>query len=160
MLTGYEHRELIREYFRSRRRAQLVLASLPGDEREPAPVFAAEIDTAPFVDWYAGRHADAPKPGKFRKQAGETAELLLDAWGPHEHPVEATVYACSPHRVEMLGRLVRDDYLPREGNAVLALLPDWVQWCTDRTGLPAGGDDHPYGEGKPARGEAAGMAAA
>lgn len=46
--------------------------------------------------------------------------------GPHEHPAEETVYSCSPHRVEMLGRLVRDDYLPKEGNAVLALLPDWV----------------------------------
>lgn len=28
------------------------------------------------------------------------------------------------HRVEILGRLVHDDYLPKEGNAVLALLPD------------------------------------
>jgi hypothetical protein len=37
----------------------------------------------------------------------------------------------------MLGRLVRDDYLPEEGSAVLALLPDWVQWCADRAGLPA-----------------------
>jgi hypothetical protein len=137
MLTGGEHRELIREYFRSRRRGQLALGSLPGGGRETAPVFAAEIDTAPFVDWYAGQHADAPTPGKFRKQAAETAGFLLDAWGPHEHPAEETVYSCSPHRVEMLGRLVRDDYLPREGNAVLALLPDWVQWCADRAGLPA-----------------------
>lgn len=47
------------------------------------------------------------------------------------------MYSCSPHRVEMLGRLIRDDYLPKEGNAVVALLPDWVQWCADRTGLPA-----------------------
>jgi hypothetical protein len=137
MLTGGEHRELIREYFRSRRRGQLVLGSLPGDGRETAPVFAAEIDTAPFVDWYAGQHADAPKPGKFRKQAAETAGLLLNAWGPREHPAEETVYSCSPHRVEMLGRLVHDDYLPKEGNAVLALLPDWVQWCADWAGLPA-----------------------
>ncbi len=47
------------------------------------------------------------------------------------------MYCCSPHRVEMLGRLVRDAYLPKEGKAVLALLPDWVQWCADRAGLPA-----------------------
>jgi hypothetical protein len=137
MLSGHEHRELIREYFRSRRRGQLVLASLPADGQEGDPVFAAEIDTAPFVDWYAGQHADAPKPGKFRKQAAETAGFLLEAWGPHEHPAEETVYSCSPHRVEMLGHLVHDDYLPKEGNAVLALLPDWVQWCADRAGLPA-----------------------
>jgi len=43
MLAGGEQRELIREYFRSRRRGQLVLASLPGDGQEAAPVFAAEI---------------------------------------------------------------------------------------------------------------------
>ena len=98
MLDGGEHRELIREYFRSRRRGQLVLGSLPGDGRETAPVFAAEIDTAPFVDWYAGQHADAPKPGKFRKQAAETAGFLLDAWGPREHPAEETVSSCSAPR--------------------------------------------------------------
>ena len=135
MLTGGEHRELIREYFRSRRRGQLVLGSLPGDGRETVPVFAAEIETAPFVEWYAGQHADAPKPGKFQKQTAETVGFLLDAWGPCEHPAEETVYSCSPHRVEMLGRLVRDDYFPKEGNAVLALLPDWVQWCARRTKL-------------------------
>jgi hypothetical protein len=67
----------------------------------------------------------------------ETAGFLLDAWGPREHPAEETVYSCSPHRVQMLGRLVRDDYLPAEGNAVLALLPDWVQRCADQAGLPA-----------------------
>jgi hypothetical protein len=37
-------------------------------------------------------------------------------------------------RVEMLGCLVHDDYLQ---NAVLALLPDGVQWCADRASLPA-----------------------
>jgi hypothetical protein len=79
MLAGGEHRELIREYFRSKHRGQLVLGSLPGDGQEAGPVLAAGIDTAPFVDWYAGQHADAPKPGRFRKQAAETAEFLLDA---------------------------------------------------------------------------------
>ena len=36
----------------------------------------------------------------------------------------------------MLGRLVHDDYPPKGSNAVLALLPDWIQWCADRAGLP------------------------
>jgi hypothetical protein len=135
MLTGGEHLELIREYFRSRRRGQLVVDLLPDDGEPAEPVIAPEIDTGPFVDWYAGRHSDVPKPGKFRKAAAETAEFLLDAWGPREHPAEESVYACSPHRIEMLGGLVRDDFLPAEGNAVLRMLPDWVQWCADRAGL-------------------------
>lgn len=137
MLADGEHRELIREYFRSRRRGQLVLGSLPGAGQEAGAVSAAEVDTAAFVDWYVSQHADAPKPGKFRKQAAETTEFLLEAWGPREHPAEETVYSCSPHRVEMFGRLVRDDYLPKEGNAVLTLLPHWVRWCADQAGLPA-----------------------
>ncbi|HET9080682.1 MAG TPA: hypothetical protein VFO01_09230 [Trebonia sp.] len=136
MFEGGEHRELIREYFRSRRRGQVVLDLLPDDGEPAEPVIAPEIDTAPFVDWYAGRHGDVPKPGKFRKVTAETAEFLLEAWGPNEHPAQESVYACSPHRIEMLGRLVRDDFLPKEGNAVLRMLPDWVQWCADRTGLP------------------------
>jgi hypothetical protein len=136
MFTGGEHRELIREYFRSRRRGQLVVDLLPGDGEPAEPVIAPEIDTSPFVDWHAGRHGDVPDPGKFRKAAAETAGFLLDAWGPNEHPAEESVYACSPHRIEMLGRLVRDDFLPAEGNAVLRMLPDWVQWCADRAGLP------------------------
>jgi hypothetical protein len=136
MFTGGEPRELIREYFRSRRRAQLVLGHLPEDREPPEPVFAPEIDTSAFVDWLASRHGDSAKPGEYRKKAAETAEFLLDAWGPNEHLTEDSVYACSPHRIEMLGRLVRDDFLPEEGNAVLRMLPDWVQWCADRTGLP------------------------
>lgn len=137
MFTGGEHPELIREYFRSRRRGQLVVDLLPDDGESAEPVIAHEIDTGPFVDWHAGRHGDVPKPGKFRKAATETAGFLLDAWGPNEHPAEDSVYACSPHRIEMLGRLVRDDFLSAEGNAVLRMLPDWVQWCADRAGLPA-----------------------
>lgn len=136
MVQGGEHRELIREYFRSRRRGQLVVDLLPGDEESAKPVIAPEIDAGPFVDWYAGRHGDVAKPGKFRKAAAETAGFLLEAWGPNEHPAEESVYACSPHRIETLGHLVRDDFLPEEGNLVLRMLPDWVQWCADHAGLP------------------------
>jgi hypothetical protein len=47
-------------------------------------------------------------------------------------------YACSPHRIEVTGILLRDDYDPDEANAALRLLPDWVQWCAEHTGLDAG----------------------
>jgi hypothetical protein len=136
MFQGDEHRELIREHFRSQRRGQLVVDLLPDDGEPADPVITPETDTAQFIDWHTGRHSDVPKPGKFRRAAAETAEFLLEAWGPNEHPVEESVYACSPHRIEMLGRLVRGDFLPEEGNAVLRMLPDWVQWCVDRAGLP------------------------
>jgi hypothetical protein len=135
MFQGGEPRELILEYFRSRRRAQLVVDLLPDDGGLAEPVIAPEIETSPFIDWYVELHSDAPKPGKFRKVAAATVEMLLGEWGPREHPDERSVYACSPHRIEILGKLVRDDFLPDEGNAVLQMLPDWVQWCIDQTGL-------------------------
>ncbi len=100
-----------------------------------SPRSAAEIGASAAIpsvassNWRAGTFGSA--------EDALAAQFLLDAWGPPEHPAEETVYACSPHRVEMLARLVRDDYLPEEGGAVLALLPDWVQWCADRAGLPA-----------------------
>jgi hypothetical protein len=135
MFQGGEPRELIREYFRLRRRAQVVVDLLPDDGELAEPVTAPEIETGPFIDWYVKRRSDAPKPGKFRKVAAITVEMLLDEWGPLEHPDERSVYACSPHRIEMLGELVRDGFLPDEGNAVLRMLPDWVQWCINQAGL-------------------------
>jgi hypothetical protein len=135
MFQGDEPRELIREHYRLRRRAQIAVGPLPDDGELTEPVIAPEMDTGPFIDWYSQRHSDAPKPGKFRKVAAGTVEMLLSEWGPHEHPDERSVYACSPHRIEMLGRIVRGNLYPDEGNAVLRMLPDWVQWCIDQAGL-------------------------
>ena len=60
----------------------------------------------------------------------DTAAARASSRATHRgHPAEETVYSCSPHRVEMLGRLVRDDYLTGEGNAVLALGPFPGKWA-------------------------------
>jgi hypothetical protein len=135
MLQGHEPRELFREYYRLRRRAQVLVDCLPEDDEPADPVIGLEIETGPFLAWHAERYGDAPQPGKLRKATADALETLLGEWGPHEQPDERSLYGCSPHRIEMTGRLVRDEFEPDYATPALQLLPDWVQWCIDRAGI-------------------------
>ncbi|HEY1004797.1 MAG TPA: hypothetical protein VGD83_34680 [Streptosporangiaceae bacterium] len=130
MLQGDEPRELIREYYRLRRRARglvgataasVAAASSGGDD--PGPAREA------FLGWYAARHDDVPQ------DAADAVDTILQEWGPRVHPGERSRYACSPHRIEMAARLIRDGYVPGHANAALRLLPEWTQWCIGQSGL-------------------------
>jgi hypothetical protein len=65
----------------------------------------------------------------------EAAATIHEEWGPHEYPDERSFYACSPHRIEMAAHLIRETYLADHVNPALQLLPEWTQWCIERTGL-------------------------
>jgi hypothetical protein len=130
MLEGNEPRELIREYYRLRRRARgltnataasVAAASSGSDDRDPA--------REAFLGWYAARHDDVPQ------DAADAVDTTLQEWGPRAHPGERSRYACSPHRIEMAARLIRDGYVPGYANAALRLLPEWTQWCIGQSGL-------------------------
>jgi hypothetical protein len=128
MLQGSEPRELIREYYRLRRRAhgltgsaRATPASSGGDD--PGPVRDA------FLSWYTARHDDVPQ------DAADAVDTILDEWGPRAHPAERSRYACSPHRIEMAAHLIRDGYFPDHANAALRLLPEWTQWCIGQSRL-------------------------
>ena len=127
LLQGSEPRELIREYYRLRRRARSLTgsadaaASSGGDD--PGPVREA------FLSWYAARHDDVPQ------DAADAVDTILSEWGPSAHPGEHSRYACSPHRIEMAAHLIREGYLPDYANAALRLLPEWTQWCIGQSGL-------------------------
>ncbi len=130
MLQGSEPRELIREYYRLRRRARDLAGAaaasadtaLSGGD-DPGPVREA------FLGWYAARHDDVPQ------DAADTVDTILHEWGPGAHPAESSRFACSPHRIEMAARLIRDGYFPEHANAALGLLPEWTQWCIGQSGL-------------------------
>jgi hypothetical protein len=138
MMAGSEPRELIREYYRLRRRAR-VLADPAGKAAVSATATSAAAashgDNDPdtvheaFLDWYAARHDDVPQ------DAADAAGTLLGEWGPRAHAGERSLYACSPHRIEMAAHLIRDGYFPGDANAALRLLPEWTQWCIERSGL-------------------------
>jgi len=132
MLQGSEPRDLIREYYRLRRRARSLTS--PADEAagraaasygggDPGPVREA------FLGWYAARHDDVPQ------DAADAVDTILQEWGPRAQPEERSRYACSPHRIEMAAHLIRDGYFPGYANAALRLLPEWTQWCIGQSGL-------------------------
>ena len=127
MLQGSEPRELIHEYYRLRRRAR----DLVGAIRSPADSAGATLSDADsvqeaFLGWYATQSGDVPA------DAPEAVGTILEEWGPRKPPDERSVYACSPHRIEMTARLIRDGYLADYANAALRLLPQWTQWCIEQ----------------------------
>ncbi|HEY3733177.1 MAG TPA: hypothetical protein VGL63_04610, partial [Streptosporangiaceae bacterium] len=127
MLQGREPRELIREYYRLRRRARDLTVSVDAGAGS-SPFDAGHVHDA-FLDWYAGRHDDVPET------AAEATGTILDEWGPQENLDERSFYACSPHRIEMAAHLIRDGYLPDYASAALGLLPERTEWCIEQSGL-------------------------
>ena len=133
MLEGGEPRELIREYYRLRRRAH-VLSGRAGVRAAIATAAAArDYDLGPvreaFLGWYATRHKDVPAG------APDAVETILEEWGPQPRAAGRSRYACSPHRIGMAARLIRDAYFPDDANEALRLLPAWTQWCIEQGGL-------------------------
>jgi hypothetical protein len=123
LLEGSESRELIREYYRLRRRA-LDLTESADAGGASAPFDDDQAGDA-FLDWFAARHGDVPEA------VTESAGIILDEWGPHERPDERLFYACSPHRIEMAAHLIRDGYAPEYAAPALRLLPEWTEWCLE-----------------------------
>jgi hypothetical protein len=129
MLEGNEPRELIREYYRLRRRARDLTGSADA-ARGSSPFDAGHAPEA-FLNWYATRHDEVPGA------VPEAAAIIHEEWGPHEYPDECSFYACSPHRIQMAAHLIRESYAADHANPALRLLPEWTQWCIERTGLEA-----------------------
>jgi hypothetical protein len=134
MLQGNEPRELIREYYRLRRRARSLTGSAGATVAGAAAVSSGRGDDPgpareAFLDWYAARHDDVPQ------DAADAVNTILYEWGPGTPPEERSRYACSPHRIEMTAHLIRDGYFPDHANAALRLLPEWTQWCIGQSGL-------------------------
>jgi hypothetical protein len=127
MLAGNEPRDLIREYYRLRRRARDLTGS--ADAAPGSSPFDAGHAPEAFLNWYATRHDEVPGA------VPEAAAIIYEEWGPHEYPDERSFYACSPHRIEMAAHLIRESYVADHANPALRLLPDWTQWCIGRTGL-------------------------
>jgi hypothetical protein len=127
MLQGHEPRELIREYYRLRRRARDLAGS--AEAGAGSSPFETEHAGDAFLAWYAARHNDSAEI------AAEDAGTLLAEWGSQEPPDGRSFYACSPHRIEMAAHLIRDGYFTDYANAALRLLPEWVEWCIEHSGL-------------------------
>ena len=129
MMEGREPRELIREYYRLRRRARDLTAS--ADTGTDSSPFDAGQARDAFLAWYAARHDDVPEA------VTEATGTILGEWGPPENLDERSFYACSPHRIEMAAHLIREGYFADYANQALGLLPEWTDWCIKQSGLGA-----------------------
>ena len=127
MLHGNEPRELIREYYRLRRRARDLTGSADAAAGS-SPFDACHVPNA-FLNWYATRHGDVPAA------VTQATATIQEECGPHEYPDERSFYSCSPHRIEMAAHLIRESYFADHANPALRLLPERTQWCIERTGL-------------------------
>jgi hypothetical protein len=122
---GGESAEQFTEYHRCRRLAEVVL-DLPPVLSPSAPETALDVGPERFVSWWR-RRAWGPEPADLEV----LAEDMFDSW-PAAAP--ALFDTCSPHRVASVSHQIRDEY--RDGaDALLALLPAWVTWLSERTGL-------------------------
>src|SRR5260221_7620695 len=147
MVQGGEPRELMGEYYRLSPRAYLLAEYLadnfpetiedehPGEEEEDAEEQETDDTMQSFLNWHAERTPNASVKSRNLTALALALDTLIDEWTPFMSPDKAMFYACSPHRIEDTGILLRDDCDPDDANSALELLPEWVQWCAERSGL-------------------------
>ncbi|GAA4891658.1 hypothetical protein [Streptomonospora salina] len=127
MRSGGEPAALVAEQFRSAARAEEL--SVAFEDRLPLPQEEPGTGTGTgdaFRSWYADRHGG--------EVDADTAAALAGVWGPQDGP-DSLLYACSPHRIRLVALTVSDDAPPGGAAAALELLPAWVEWCLERSGL-------------------------
>ncbi|MGH3165102.1 MAG: hypothetical protein ACRDN0_04295 [Trebonia sp.] len=125
MLQGTEPRELIREFYRMRRRARALAwpaADSGGDPFDVEP-FDGGVAAEAFREWYMARHDSVPP------DFAETVGTIVNEWIPGKTVDDRDFYASSPHRIEMTAHLLREGYIAEYANESLAVLPEWTEWC-------------------------------
>jgi hypothetical protein len=134
-VKGDEPAELMREYYRQRRRAREVSASVLRG-RQPAAAFVVDMDAErdAFLEWYARQH------GREAVTAGmaEAVDTITDQWGPHKDVDDPVFFACSPHRIQTAARLIRNGHYGEHATPAIRLLPEWTRWCAERGGIDGG----------------------
>jgi hypothetical protein len=133
MVMGDETRVVMDNWYRAQRRFRDVAEAL---RKRGRPLPKAEslyngVDTAPMTEEFTSWCADKDR---VRPDAEALVELATE-WTDGGLP--ETWYAVSPARVEHQRRLI-SDWLQDDPItlAVQSMLPDWVAWLGERTGLP------------------------
>jgi hypothetical protein len=132
-IFGDETRVVMDNWFRASRRHRDLAEALRG-RGMPLPAHESlyhdpDIDpmAEEFTSWYTGKHGARPDTEALRELAAEWLEgSIPETW-----------YSISPERLsyhrKLLDDWVQDDPITL---AVMALLPDWVAWLSERSGLP------------------------
>jgi hypothetical protein len=79
----------------------------------------------------------------------ELIDELADSWCIENPP--ALYHTCSPHRVALTVRHLRNYYTDDFAAQLVALLPDWTAWLAARNGTPPELAERccPYANGAP-----------
>lgn len=132
---GGENAGQFAEYHRCRRLADEVRASLGDFEIPDAPVRSGSPEATEagrrFTAWLAERRPDAP----ITDDRDEAIAALADDWFFDRLP-DGSVGACSPHRVALFAEHCRGSYREDFADRLMILLPDWVTWFAESSGLP------------------------
>ena len=131
LLTGSEPRTVFDNFFRAGRRTH-DLAQVLRKKRMPLPETTSlfhDIDIEPavaeFTAWYEQRHGAAPDT--------EAVEGIAEEW--LEGALPGTWQAASPHRARHQLVLI-SDWLPDPVTELAKnLLPEWVRWNAEQSGL-------------------------
>ncbi len=125
---GGENEQQLAEFHRSRRLAETVIETIGPIPAQRRPELDAKRAAKQFTTWM---RANRTPPKGLVELAGELASSWsLDAPGE-------LFGTCSPHRVAMVVPAVRDYYDSEYADRLVALLPDWIAWLTERNGTPA-----------------------
>jgi hypothetical protein len=92
--------------------------------------FAERLRQLGCPDVPAGNGSDDDPAG-----ADELATELADSWPPGDHP---TLYPfCSPHKVAVAVLHLRDYYKDDYAAELVAVLPEWIRFLAEHTGMAA-----------------------
>ena len=142
-LVYYEHEEeqvwgdeslaVMNEWYRARLRGQAVMQAVEahGIALPEARYLFADIDymsaAKPFTNWYSSRHGHVPPRQPVRYLAEEWLEGMLPG----------TERMVSPARSRFYRELISDWQEGQDRDAALDLLPEWVRWNGEESGVPA-----------------------
>jgi hypothetical protein len=131
-IIGSESRTLMDNWFRAPRRISDLLGTLDklGMPRPPYRSLYSDIDFEPMADaftaWYSEHHGPL---------GDEVAEALATEW--LEGMLPGTEHAVSPRRSTYYRHLINDWLEDPVTQEVLAVLPEWVRWNGEQSGVPA-----------------------
>lgn len=157
LLDGSEPRTVLDNWLRANRR-HIDLAEALRGRGMPLPEAKSlyhDLDIGPmageFTAWHLRRHGSTPDP--------EAAEMLAEVW--LEGALPGTRHSVSPHRARSRRDQISEDFLDDPvTTAARALLPEWVRWNGEKSGLPepliGQSVAAASGESQPSAGDAAG----
>ncbi|WP_319463885.1 hypothetical protein [Micromonospora sp. RTP1Z1] len=136
---GGENEEQYAEFLRSRRLSRTVReavrrargrTSVRLTATEAEAQFAQRLRQLGYHDGTAGDRPDEGLAG-----ADELAAEMAESWSPHD---QAALYPfCSPHKVAATVLHLRDFYNDDFAAALVAVLPEWIRFLAEHTGMAA-----------------------